>query len=102
VLVLDIDIQGAQQIKQVPHVQANFLFVRPPSLHELAKRLEARHTETPESLSIRLRNAAMELEFLTTHPEFFRAVVSNDDLGECSRRLAEVLKQWYPWLLSKV
>lgn len=96
VLVLDIDIQGAQQVKRLPDVTANFLFVKPPSLAELARRLEARKTETPESIEIRLKTAVKELEFLEQHPGFFEAVVVNDILEEASLTLTQVLKRWYP------
>lgn len=58
--ILKIDVQGAATIKaRIP--DAMRIFVAPPSLEELRRRLEERNTETPRDLAIRLRNAEIEL-----------------------------------------
>ena len=58
--ILKIDVQGAATIKaRIP--DALRIFVAPPSLAELRRRLEERNTETPEDLAIRLRNAETEM-----------------------------------------
>ena len=59
-VVLKIDVQGAQVIKEnVP--DALLIFVVPPSLETLFQRLRARATESAEQLELRQRNAAIEL-----------------------------------------
>jgi len=67
-VILDIDVQGAMQIKK--HIQnmsvlekcVEFVFIGPPDFAELEKRLRSRGTETEESIAIRLQNARNELE----------------------------------------
>jgi guanylate kinase len=59
-VILKIDVQGAQVVKEkVPH--ALLVFIVPPSLEDLFQRLRARATETADELEIRQRNAAIEL-----------------------------------------
>lgn len=86
-VVLDIDVQGARQIREsVP--DAKLIFVLPPSVGIMVARLEGRGTESPEEIDRRLRSAITELEAV---PEF-KHVVVNDDLGSCLediRRIAE-------------
>lgn len=66
VCVLDIDIQGVKQIKRTD-LNPFYLFVKPPSIVELERRLKARNTETDESLEHRLSIARSELEYGTLH-----------------------------------
>lgn len=63
VCVLDIDIQGVKQIKRTPHLDPLYVFVKPPSIVELERRLKARNTETEESLERRLSVAKAEMEY---------------------------------------
>ncbi|RLU16331.1 hypothetical protein DMN91_012091 [Ooceraea biroi] len=65
VCVLDIDIQGVKQIKQCSHLDPFYVFIKPPSITELERRLKARNTETKESLEHRLAIARSELEYGT-------------------------------------
>lgn len=60
--MLDIDIQGVKQIKDT-HLEPLYVFVKPPSIVELERRLKARNTETEESLKRRLAVAKTELEY---------------------------------------
>ena len=62
VCVLDIEVEG---VKQVKHTDLNplFIFVKPPSMEELEKRLRNRNTETEESLQRRLATARSELAY---------------------------------------
>lgn len=73
-VVLDIDVQGADQVR-ASGLPAVFVFVLPPSLDELARRLRERESETPESLARRLDRAAAELAHW---PRFDYAVVNDD------------------------
>jgi guanylate kinase len=59
-ILLDIDVQGARQIKR-SFPQAVSIFVLPPSLHELERRLAARGTDGPEIIRRRLANAKGEI-----------------------------------------
>lgn len=59
-VILEIDVQGALQVKEkMP--EAHLIFIEPPSLDELEKRLRGRGTETEQEISTRLRNAKLEL-----------------------------------------
>lgn len=77
-VVLDIDVQGARQIKRaIP--DAVLIFVLPPSVDIMMIRLKRRGTEAPETIARRLVSALDELQAV---PEFDYVVV-NDDLDEC-------------------
>jgi guanylate kinase len=65
-VLIDIDVQGARQIRddanQEIHASIADIFIMPPSLEELRRRLTKRGTETLEQIEIRLHNAAAEME----------------------------------------
>jgi guanylate kinase len=85
-VLLEIDVQGALRVKElVP--DAVLVFVAPPSLAELERRLQARGTESPESLARRLGQAEQEL---ARAPEFDHVVV-NDDLERVVAEVAGIL-----------
>lgn len=73
-VVLVIDTQGAMRLRGA--FPAVFIFIRPPSLEELSKRLERRKTETKETLEKRLSWAKFELEAV----RYYDYQVVNDDL----------------------
>jgi guanylate kinase len=82
-IVLKIEVQGAEQVrKRVP--DAVFIFVAPPSTQELARRQEARNSESSEDMALRRKIAAQEME-LAKH---YDHVVVNDEL---ERAVAEAL-----------
>lgn len=62
--MLDIEVQGVMQVKQTD-LDPVFVFVKPPSMAELEKRLRDRNTETEESLQKRLNTAKSELAYGT-------------------------------------
>lgn len=74
--VLDIDVKGAIHVQQQFPNTSLSLFIEPPSVEELKKRLESRGTETPESLAARINKASFELSF----KEQFNRIIVNDDL----------------------
>jgi guanylate kinase len=83
-VILKIDVQGAQQVKErVPN--ALLVFVVPPSLEALFNRLRARATETADQLELRQRNAAIEL----ARQEDYDYVVLNED-GQVERTAARI------------
>jgi len=78
IIVLDIDVMGAERIvKKYPeHVLS--IFVRPPSFDKLRERLEIRKTESQEKLNIRLEKAKSEMEYINK----FDICLLNDDLDK--------------------
>lgn len=65
-VVLDVDVQGARQIRQ-SGLPALFVFIAPPSLEELERRLRGRGTETPNSMDRRIQNARLEISRQVQH-----------------------------------
>lgn len=61
--MLDIDVQGVKQIKKRISLDPLYVFVKPPSISELEKRLRQRNTETEESLQLRLKAAQEEIDY---------------------------------------
>lgn len=81
-VLLDIDVNGALGVKKIYGDRALTIFVRPPSVDELRRRLEARGTETPDVIDQRIDRAEYEL---SRSPMFDRVVV-NDELDEAVRQ----------------
>ena len=82
-IVLEIDLQGARQVRQsLP--QATQVFIAPPSLEDLRRRLEGRGSDSPEQIARRLEVAPTEL----AAKQEFSCVVVNDELD---RALAELM-----------
>lgn len=89
-VILTIDVQGAQQVKERV-LNALLIFVVPPSLEALFRRLQARATETADQLDLRQRNAAIEL----ARQDDYDYVVTNED-GQVERtaeRIDEIIAQ---------
>lgn len=86
-VILEIEIQGALQIKKLMP-DCLLLFVTPPGAGELRRRLEGRGTETPEVIARRLARAAEESEGI----EAYDYIVVNDDLEECVRRIHSMVQ----------
>jgi len=74
-IIVKVDIQGAATIKKILP-QAVFIFLVPPSMEELATRLNQRHTESPFDLGLRLKTAEEEMKQL---PLFDYVVVNKQD-----------------------
>lgn len=86
-VVLDIDVQGARQIRAaVP--EALLLFVLPPSVSALIGRLRGRGTEEGAQVARRLRTA---LEELRAVPEFDHVIV-NDDVDRCLEEIRTIVR----------
>ena len=85
-VLLEIEIQGAMNIrKQFP--TALLLFVMPPDVAELERRLTGRGTETPEVVAKRLNRAAKEAEGI----EVYDYILINDNLEACVKKLHEIV-----------
>lgn len=89
-VVLDIDVQGARQVRRV-FGDALLIFVLPPSADELARRLASRASEDPVERRRRMTNAMREIE---AAPEF-DFVVLNDDLERAYARIESIVRsEW--------
>jgi guanylate kinase len=75
-VVFDVDVKGGVNIKQFYGDEALSLFIQPPSINELRRRLEGRGTDAPEVIDQRIARAEFELSFA----EKFDKVVINDIL----------------------
>ena len=85
-VVMDIDVQGAQQFTRV-FPQSVTIFVLPPSAEVLLERLRRRRTESKEQLAKRLQSALQELQAV----ELYEYVVTNDDLGKAVHRVSSIV-----------
>lgn len=86
-VLLEIDIQGARQVKQsMP--EAVTVFLTPPSWDELVRRLQGRGTETEEEMARRLVTAEQEL---AAQGEFDHVLV-NDDVARCAAAVVELME----------
>jgi guanylate kinase len=85
-VVLKIDVQGAQKVKERVE-DAILIFVVPPSLETLFRRLRSRATESAEQLELRQRNAAIEL---ARQGDYDHVVTNEDDQVE---RTAEIIDE---------
>ncbi len=86
-ILLDIDIQGARQMMQ-RFPQAVTIFIMPPSLEELEKRLRKRGTDNLQNIELRLRNAKEEI----AQHGICRHVLLNDDIEKATRALIELIE----------
>jgi guanylate kinase len=85
-VILDIDVQGARQLRnqKIPGV---FVFLLPPSLRELKRRLKKRKTEGRVALGRRLKKAQAEI----SRASMYEYLVINDDLEKARQRLRAVI-----------
>lgn len=88
--LLDVDVQGGIKIQQKYPYQSLSLFIEPPSIDELERRLMARGTETPESLRARIDKASYELSFKSQ----FDRVIMNDVLERACAEAETVVKEF--------
>ena len=86
-VVFDVDVKGGCNIKQCYGSRAMSIFVQPPSIEELRRRLNSRGTDTPEVIEQRLAKADYELSFARK----FDHIVVNDDLETAKQKTYELL-----------
>lgn len=85
-VVLEIDIQGALNVKEV-YPEGIFIFILPPSMTELRKRITGRGSETEESLKLRLSQTLKEVSYI----DKYDYCVVNDDLDEAVARVKAIV-----------
>ena len=86
-VILEIDIQGARQVKQAMP-EAKLVFIAPPNWSELVRRLQSRGTETPEEQARRLQSAEVEL---AAQNEFDHVVI-NDEVARCASEVLDLMQ----------
>lgn len=91
--VLDIDVKGAIHIQQQFSGNSLSIFIEPPSVEELKKRLESRGTETAESMATRLSKASYEMSF--SHQ--FNKTIINRDLDLACLETEKAIKEFLGW-----
>ncbi len=88
ILLFDLDVQGAEMIKERYPDDAVTIFILPPSLAELRARLENRHTETEETIALRLKNALWEYD----HIDNYDYTVINEDFNDCVLDIEKIIR----------
>ncbi len=86
IVLLEIDVQGALQVKK-NYPNGVFVFLLPPSMEELRRRITDRGTESEEQIAIRMKNAKEEIKFLD---EYDYAVI-NDDLKSAVQSVHSII-----------
>lgn len=89
-VVFDVDVKGGVNIKNHYGDEALSLFIQPPSVEELRRRLEHRGTDTPEAIEQRLAKAGYEMAFA---PQFDHVIV-NDDLEKAKQETLRVVSDF--------
>lgn len=89
-VVFDVDVHGAVNIKKAYGEQALSLFIQPPSVEELRRRLTGRGTEKEEEIEKRIARAEYELSFA----EKFDTVIINDELDMAKRETLSVINHF--------
>jgi guanylate kinase len=85
-VVLEIDIQGALQIKET-WSKGVFIFILPPSMRELRKRITGRGSETEDAINLRLGETLTEVSYI----DKYDYCVVNDDIDEAVGRVAAII-----------
>jgi guanylate kinase len=97
-IIMDIDVQGAQQIRQACAamdadnvIKQSFvdIFIAPPSMEELKRRLCGRATDSAEVIAKRMHNAEEEM----THQPFYQYTVVNDVFGDAVEALKKIMDE---------
>ena len=89
-VVFDVDVKGGINIKKYYGDDALSLFIQPPSVEELRRRLVGRATDTPEAIEQRLAKAEYEMTFA---PQF-DSIVINDNLEEAKEQTLELISSF--------
>jgi guanylate kinase len=94
--LLDIDVKGAIHVQQQYPKSLLTLFIEPPSIEELKRRLESRGTESAESLQARVNKASYELSF----KDHFNKCIVNDDFKKACDEAEQIVKEFLSLPLS--
>jgi len=86
-VILDIDVQGAAILRRKGRPAATHIFISPPDLVELERRLRGRGTESEATIRVRLKNAATEMNAA----DEYEYLVINDSLEEAANLLSSII-----------
>jgi guanylate kinase len=89
-IVFDVDVVGGVNIKKRFGNRALAMFIQPPSIEELEKRLIGRGTDTPDKIAMRIAKAGKEL----TYASQFDVVIVNDNLDKAKQEAENTLSQF--------
>jgi guanylate kinase len=87
-VILDVDVAGGCRIKEYYGSRALSIFIQPPSIDELRKRLTGRGTDAPGVIEKRIAKAEYEMTFA----QRFDVVVVNEDLAEAQKKVLHLVK----------
>lgn len=87
-MLFDLDVQGADAMKKIYGAEAQVIFIEPPSIEELEKRLRARGTDSAEVIEERIKNARKELE----NKNKYDHLILNDDVDTAYQKLKSVVQ----------
>lgn len=87
IVILEIDVQGALQVRDL-YPEAVLIFLIPPSLDELKRRIIKRGTETEDDMKIRLNNALKELKYVNKYDY----AIINNELDDAIKRIETVIE----------
>lgn len=85
-IILEVDVQGAASVRSLIADSVS-IFILPPSFEILKQRLQARGTDSPEELELRLRNAPTEMKDYSA----FQYVILNDDLDQATNQMSAIV-----------
>ena len=88
-VVLEIEVQGARQVRAAMPDESVLVFIAPPSPGALRERLEGRGTDDPDAIAERLKTAELEL----AAQEEFKHVVVNDDVERAADELERIVRE---------
>jgi len=86
-LLFDLDVQGADAMKKIFGARAHVIFIRPPSIEDLEKRLRGRATDPAHVIEERLKNARIEL----TRAHDYDSLITNDEVERAYKELASIV-----------
>ena len=89
-VVFDVDVKGGVNIKKYYGDEALSVFIKPPSIAELRRRLEGRGTDAPEVIDQRIARAEFELTFV----DKFDTIVVNDDLIQAEEDALAIVQEF--------
>jgi len=89
-ILFDVDVDGAVNLKQYFGEKALSVFIMPPSIEELQRRLEKRGMDSPEKIRKRINKAGYEIKFVS---KFDRTII-NDDLKKALQEAEEMAREF--------
>lgn len=89
-IIFDVDVVGGCNIKRFYGNRALSVFIQPPSIEELRKRLEGRGTDSPETIDKRIAKAEFELSYAPK----FDLIVVNDQLEKAEAKVLEAIREF--------